>query len=138
MDFASQVVDEAKSQEVLLPSALFALLSPGLILSLPSMKLNPMMMSSQSVLIHAALFGLALWHVSSSHLGKSLSQHELLVPVILFVLLSPGLLLQVPPGSWRSGMTSLASIAVHALLFAALYSVIRLKFPAPSPPPPSQ
>jgi len=51
----------------------------------------------------------------------------LLVVVLLFVLLSPGVLLTLPPGSrgvWMSRQTSLKAAAVHALVFgAALYAV---------------
>jgi hypothetical protein len=41
--------------------------------------------------------------------------------VALFVLLSPGLLLTIPPGKggvWMSGKTSVASVLVHAVIFA--------------------
>ena len=43
--------------------------------------------------------------------------------VVLFVLLSPGVLLTIPPGTggpFLSGQTSFAAAAVHALVFAAI------------------
>jgi len=42
------------------------------------------------------------------------------VSALLFILLSPGILLTIPPGKrglWMSGQTSILAIAVHALVF---------------------
>jgi len=47
----------------------------------------------------------------------------MLVPVLLFILLSPGLLLTLPPVGkkvWMSGQTSLQSVLVHAFVFVAV------------------
>ena len=47
----------------------------------------------------------------------------MLVPVLLFILLSPGLLLTLPPVGkkvWMSGQTSLQSVLVHAFVFVAI------------------
>lgn len=38
--------------------------------------------------------------------------------MLLFIVLSPGLLLTIPPGTWTSGKTSIQAILVHALVFA--------------------
>lgn len=57
---------------------------------------------------------------------------NVIVPVILFVILSPGLLLTLPPmskGVLMSGQTSAVAIAVHALVFYILYSFLRKTFP---------
>ncbi len=57
---------------------------------------------------------------------------NVVVPVILFVLLSPGLLLTIPPlsrGLWMSGQTSMMAIIVHAVVFALVYSFLRRTFP---------
>jgi hypothetical protein len=43
--------------------------------------------------------------------------------VVLFIILSPGVLLTIPPGTggpFLSGQTSFAAVAVHALVFAAV------------------
>ncbi len=48
---------------------------------------------------------------------------RMLVPVLLFILLSPGLLLTLPPVGkkvWMSGQTSLQSVLVHAFVFVAV------------------
>ena len=57
---------------------------------------------------------------------------NVIVPVILFVLLSPGLLLTIPPlsrGLLMSGETSALAIIVHAVVFAIVYSFLRKTFP---------
>jgi hypothetical protein len=56
---------------------------------------------------------------------------NILVPALLFVLLSPGLLLTLPPtpkGVWMSRETSIPSILVHALVFALVYFLLRKYF----------
>jgi len=56
---------------------------------------------------------------------------DVLVPVLLFILLSPGVLLTLPPlkrGVFMSGETSLTSVVVHALVFAAVYMGLRKTF----------
>ena len=57
---------------------------------------------------------------------------DVLVPVLLFILLSPGVLLTLPPlrkGAYMSGETSLTSVLVHALVFAVVYMGLRQTFP---------
>jgi len=47
-------------------------------------------------------------------------------------LLSPGLLLTLPPGSggiFRSGQTSLISVIAHAIVFAVVFALLRRTFP---------
>lgn len=51
-----------------------------------------------------------------------------LLPTLLFVLLSPGVLLTLPPkgkGIWMSGQTSLIAVLVHAVVFAVAFSYLR-------------
>jgi len=51
-----------------------------------------------------------------------------LLPTLLFVLLSPGVLLTLPPkgkGIWMSGQTSLISVLVHAVVFAIAFHYLR-------------
>ena len=63
------------------------------------------------------------------------SVQSLIVPVLLFIVLSPGLFLQIPPQdkeSWfglQIGDTSLAPIFVHALVFAILLFGLKSVFP---------
>ena len=57
---------------------------------------------------------------------------NIIVPVILFVLLSPGVLLTLPPlskGVYMSGQTSVTAVIVHALVFGGVYALLRKVFP---------
>ena len=57
---------------------------------------------------------------------------NVIVPVVLFVLLSPGLLLTLPPlsnGVFNSGQTSVIAILVHAVVFGIVYTALRTYFP---------
>lgn len=46
------------------------------------------------------------------------------IPMLLFVLLSPGVLLSLPPGASR-----LTQVVVHALVFGLVYWGLRKTFP---------
>jgi hypothetical protein len=51
-----------------------------------------------------------------------------LLPTLLFVLLSPGVLLTLPPkgkGIWMSGQTSLIAVLVHAVVFMVALHYLR-------------
>ena len=127
------------NQKVSVPAALFAILSPGLLLQIPdripgknSNFLNTMKTSRLSVITHALVLVL-VYHLLAKELGLVLKKADLVVPAVLFVLLSPGMLLSIPPGKGgllMSGETSLASIAVHALVFALVFALLRSKFPS--------
>lgn len=50
------------------------------------------------------------------------------LPTLLFVLLSPGVLLTLPPkgkGVWMSGQTSLVAVLVHAVVFVVAYNFLK-------------
>ena len=50
------------------------------------------------------------------------------LPTLLFVVLSPGVLLTLPPkgkGIYMSGQTSLLAVAVHAVVFALAFNYLR-------------
>jgi hypothetical protein len=52
--------------------------------------------------------------------------------VILFILLSPGLLLTIPAGPkglFMSGQTSIMAILVHAVVFYYAYGYLRSQYP---------
>ena len=49
---------------------------------------------------------------------------NVLVPVLLFVLLSTGVLLSLPPGE-----SDLIQVATHAVVFALVYAGLRKVFP---------
>jgi hypothetical protein len=49
---------------------------------------------------------------------------NVIIPVLLFILLSPGVLLSLPPGSGH-----LVQVLTHAVVFGVVYSVLRMVFP---------
>lgn len=49
---------------------------------------------------------------------------NILVPVLLFIVLSPGVLLSLPPGA-----SLLTQVLTHAVVFAVVYSGLRMTFP---------
>jgi len=118
---------------VLAPAALFLLLSPGILLQLPDkFSLMSGQTSRRSVLVHSLVLMLLLFIVYKFLLKTTITQASLIVPAILFILLSPGILLTLPPGSggvFMSGQTSVQSAAVHTLVFALLYAFLRGQFP---------
>ena len=52
-----------------------------------------------------------------------------LIAVVLFVLLSPGVLLTLPPGAkgvFRSGETSFLAVVVHAVVYVVLVQLVNM------------
>jgi hypothetical protein len=65
-------------------------------------------------------------------MGLVLTRTDLIVTTVLFLTLSPGMLLTLPPGSkgvFMSGQTSQASALVHTLVFAIVFALLRKQFP---------
>lgn len=121
---------DLQSPKILAPAALFALLSPGLILSLPSLKLASGETSLSSVVIHSFVFVLIYWAIAKAGIIRaSITRADLFVPMILFILLSPGVLLEIPPFKFMSGHMNMAAVAVHTVVFALLFGLLRSKFP---------
>jgi hypothetical protein len=121
------------SEKIAVPAALFALFSPGIIVQFPyTTKFNTLQTSFKSVLFHALVF-MIVYHFVAKSMGIVLSKNDLIIPGILFVLLSPGMLLTLPQGSkgmYFSGQTSLLSSLVHALVFAIVFALLRKQFPS--------
>jgi hypothetical protein len=64
--------------------------------------------------------------------GFVLKPADLIVPLVLFVLLSPGMLLTLPPvgkGLFMSGETGIAPVLVHTFVFVLVFATLRVKFP---------
>ena len=107
--------------KVLTPAILFALLSPGLLL-----RVGP-----SPVVVHALVLSLVYYLIARLVLKISLRPADLVVPALLFVALTPGVLLTIPPGSrgvFRSGQSSLIAVGVHTLVFALAFSFMRKSF----------
>jgi hypothetical protein len=126
------------SPKVLTPALLFAILSPGVLLQLPEKIpfVNPgafatMQTSQMAVLFHALVF-LIVYKLIAKVRGIVLKPADLIVPAFLFVLLSPGLLLTIPPaakGLFRSGETGMVPVLVHMVVFMVVFASLRVKFP---------
>lgn len=113
--------------KVLVPAILFAALSPGLLLALPQ---------GAGLLIQAAFHALVLvvvyWVIAKFVLKLSLTLTDLIVPAVLFIALTPGVLLTIPPksgGLFMSGQTSPTAVGAHTLVFAIVFAYLRGAFP---------
>ena len=118
--------------KVLIPAALFVALSPGLLLQLPGTKLQSGLTSKTSVLFHMFVF-IVIYSIIARLLKIVLAPADLLVTAVLFAVLSPGMVLTLPPGSggvFSSGQTGVAPVFVHALVFALVFALLRKQFPA--------
>ena len=120
------------SPKLIFPAALFALLSPGVLLQLPTKipgrdanAFQSMKTDRISILFHALVF-VIVYKLVSMALGIVLTQADLVVPLTLFVLLSPGMLVSLPLGGET---TSFTKVAVHTIVFAVLFALLRYKFP---------
>ena len=124
---------DISSPKVSIPVSLFMALSPGLVLQLPdTKKLCTMDTSRSSVMFHALVFMLAYRVLASKIFGLVLTPADLIVPTVLFMVLSPGMLLTLPAsskGPFISGQTSVAAILTHALVFAVIFAFLRKNFP---------
>lgn len=118
------------SQKVAIPSILFLALSPGMILKTDGTKISFKNMSTDrlSVFFHGLVFFL-VYSLIAKAMGIVLTQNDLLVTTALFMALSPGMLLTIPPGKIMSGKTSQSAVVVHAVVFAIVFALLRKQFP---------
>ena len=118
------------SPKILVPALLFAVLSPGMLLSLPSLKFASGQTSLTSVGIHALVLALVYWLIVRVGLFKTtLTKADLVVPALLFVLLSPGVLLSLPSLKIASGTTGVPAVTIHTFIFVLLFALLRSRFP---------
>ena len=96
--------------KVLVPTCLFALAN---IWSKPV----------PGLLIHALLFAIISWAIIKFVFKFTLTFADLVVPLVLFILLAPGVALTLPPSG------GLAATAVPTLLFAIVFASLRGLFP---------
>lgn len=120
-----------KSEHIMQMALLFALLSPGLLVQIPpssdnceqrvNVEFMNMKTSNVSVLVHALVLMVVL-------LTMGVSKNKVMTAVLLFVMLSPGFLLQLPPGEdghvIATNKTSFTSVAVHTLVFMVMYGAL--------------
>ncbi|KAH1128663.1 hypothetical protein J1N35_000041 [Gossypium stocksii] len=106
---------------------LFILLTPGLLIQVPgksrAIEFGNFQTSGVSILVHSIIY-FALICI----LLLAIDWAPVLVGVVLFVLLSPGLLFSFPGNGkqleFGSMKTNGKAIAIHTLLFFAIYAVL--------------
>ena len=118
------------SQKVAIPATLFLALSPGMLLKTNGSNISFKNVSTDrmSVFFHGLVFFL-VYSVVAKSLGLVLTRNDLLVSTTLFLALSPGMLLTIPPGEVMSGKTSRPAILTHAVVFAVVFALLRKQFP---------
>ena len=127
------MLPDLTSQKVVIPAALFLALSPGVLLTTDGKKITFKngKTNQMAVFFHALVFFL-VYSIIAKAMGLVLTKTDLLVTTTLFLALSPGLLLTLPPGSGgvvRSGQTSLPAALTHAVVFALVFAILRRQFP---------
>ena len=113
--------------KVLVPTVLFGLLSPGLILSLP---LGADLL--HQVLFHALVMAILSWIIIKFVFKFTMTVSDLIVPAVLFVLLTPGVILTLPPNGgpvFFSGRTGIVQVLVHTVVFTITFASLRGIFP---------
>jgi len=97
------MLPDITSQKVAIPAALFIALSPGLLLKTDGSKIEYTTQTTDqmSVFFHALVFFM-VYSLVAKVLGLVLTQTDLIVTTSLFIALSPGILLTLPPGSGGS------------------------------------
>jgi hypothetical protein len=128
------MLPDITSSKISVPTVLFLALSPGLLLTTDgkSLKIRNGRTSQTAILFHALVFFL-LYSLIAKGMGIVLTKADLVVTTLLFLLLSPGLLLTIPAGTgglFRSGQTSIYASVTHAAVFAVVFAVLRRQFPS--------
>jgi hypothetical protein len=110
-------------EKLLIPAVLFLALSPGFFTGMKT--------SVPDVFLNALILVALYWSVARV-LGLTLTKADLIVPAVLFVALSPGLLLTLPPGPrgvFMSRETTSSAIILHTIVFTVVFATLRKVFP---------
>ncbi len=121
------------SQKVAIPAALFLTLSPGVLLTTSgrNVRFTNGKTGQMAVAFHGLGFFL-FYSLIAKALGLVLTKTDILVTTALFLALSPGMLLTLPPGSggvFASGQTSVPAALTHTVVFAVVFALLRKQFP---------
>lgn len=127
------MLPDITSQKVAVPAALFLALSPGVFVTTTgtNVKFTNRQTSQMAVFFHALVFFI-VYSLVARFMGLVLTKTDLLVTTAMFIALSPGLLLSIPPGSggiFQSGQTSIESVVTHSIVFAVVFALLRRQFP---------
>lgn len=102
-------------QKVIVPAILFAALS------LPYFRFKD---DKMTAVIHAVVLGLLYFFISKFIIKITTTKADLVVPVILFLVLSPGVLFTLPP---RGDLPVV--VILHTFIFAIIFATLRTVFP---------
>ena len=127
------MLPDITSTKVSVPAALFLALSPGILLTTEgeNVRFATGKTNQTAIMFHALVFFL-VYSLVAKAMGVVLTRSDLIVTTILFLALSPGLLLTIPPGSGgllQSGQTSIQAALTHAIVFAVVFAILRRQFP---------
>jgi len=127
------MLPDITSTKVSVPAALFLALSPGILLTTEgeNVRFTTGKTNQTAIMFHALVFFL-VYSLVAKAMGVVLTRSDLIVTTILFLALSPGLLLTIPPGSGgllQSGQTSIQAALTHAIVFAVVFAILRRQFP---------
>ena len=113
--------------KVLVPTVLFALLSPELLVALP-----PGAGLLRQTLFHALVLAILSWFIIKFIFKFTITLADLIMPALMFIILTPGVILTIPPGNggvFFSSETSLVAVLVHTVIFSLMFASIRGLFP---------
>ena len=103
--------------KVITPAMIFAVLSPGLIVTVPNKLLgggSPLMTKAVYTLLYVFIYNL----IATQFMGLVLTQTDLLVTAGLYFLLNA-----------RGGTAGLDTIFVHTIIFIVIFAFLRKQFP---------
>lgn len=104
--------------KVLVPTILFILLNPGVLLALP-----PNSSLFTQVLFHGLVFSLLFWAIINFVFKFTTTPSDLIVPFLYFITLTPGVLFRIPPSQ------GIVPIIVHSFVFSIVWASTRGLFP---------
>lgn len=80
--------------------------------------------SKETVLLHAAVLGLVYFFLTKFITKTTVTKADLVVPAILFLILSPKILFTLP----MKGELPVI-VAIHTFIFAIIFATLRTVFP---------
>jgi hypothetical protein len=104
--------------KVLVPTILFAIMNPRLFMAFPK-NATPIVQAG----IHALLFSIIYFIICKFVIKVTITKMDLIVPTLLFIMLTPGIILSIPHGAGS------IAVIVHAAVFAIVFAALRGIFP---------
>ena len=80
--------------------------------------------TKETVFMHAAALGLLYFFITKFITKTTVTKADLVVPAILFLILSPKILFALPPKGELPIM-----VAIHTFIFAIIFATLRTVFP---------